>query len=167
MNKARKVLDMLEKSGGIEAYGVKGLNSKPWRKTFKSQEEYEKWLDANKGNVEVHGTRDIAEATKNKKWGFYGTLRDNFKLEASLVGKLFDSAADKIAQLPGATRKLADEYLDSVYGRHLADNMSFFGAKKGSDIGEIEKALDKALEEVGFKGYHRFIAAGKKKYYGA
>ena len=41
----------------IEAYGVKGLKSSPWRKTFKSQKDFERWLDKNKGDVEVQGTR--------------------------------------------------------------------------------------------------------------
>ena len=44
----------------IEAYGVRGMNSTPWRKTFKSQAAFERWLDKdqNVGDVEVHGTRD-------------------------------------------------------------------------------------------------------------
>lgn len=44
---------------GIEAYGVRGANSKKWRKTFKSQAAFEKWLDANQDDVEVLGTREI------------------------------------------------------------------------------------------------------------
>jgi hypothetical protein len=43
----------------FEAYGVKGMNSTPWKKTFKSQEAFEKWLDAQGGNVEVFGFCDI------------------------------------------------------------------------------------------------------------
>ena len=38
-----------------ECYGVKGMDSKPWRKTFKNQAECEKWVDAN--DAEIHGTR--------------------------------------------------------------------------------------------------------------
>lgn len=41
----------------IEAYGVKGMKSTQWRKVFKNQKEFDKWLDKNEGNVEVHGTR--------------------------------------------------------------------------------------------------------------
>lgn len=40
----------------VEAYGVKGMNSTPWRKTFKNWAALEKWVEAN--NAEVHGTRD-------------------------------------------------------------------------------------------------------------
>lgn len=45
----------------IEAYGVKGLKSTPWRKIFKSQEALEKWMEKNKGDVEVIGTRKLED----------------------------------------------------------------------------------------------------------
>lgn len=44
---------------GVEAYGIRGANSKKWRKTFKSQAAFERWLDANEGDVEVLGTREV------------------------------------------------------------------------------------------------------------
>ena len=44
---------------GIEAYGVRGASSKKWRKTFKNQAAFERWLDANEGDVEVLGTREV------------------------------------------------------------------------------------------------------------
>lgn len=50
------------KGGPIEAYGVHGVKSKQWRKTFRSQAAFEKWLDKNEGNVEVYGTRDLDES---------------------------------------------------------------------------------------------------------
>jgi hypothetical protein len=37
----------------VEAYGVKGMKSTPWRKTFKSMEAMEAWLD--KTGAELHG----------------------------------------------------------------------------------------------------------------
>lgn len=40
----------------VEAYGVKGMNSKQWRKTFKSFDALEKWLEKN--DAQCHGTRD-------------------------------------------------------------------------------------------------------------
>lgn len=48
----------------IEAHGVKGMKSTPWRKTFKSQKHFEDWLDKNSGDVEVHGTRDLEQSAK-------------------------------------------------------------------------------------------------------
>lgn len=43
----------------FEAYGVKGMNSKPWRKTFRDQAAFEAWIEKNEGDIEVHGTREI------------------------------------------------------------------------------------------------------------
>lgn len=39
------------------------MKSKPWRKTFASQEEFERWLEKNEGDVEVYATRDLEEDT--------------------------------------------------------------------------------------------------------
>lgn len=39
----------------VEAYGVKGMKSTPWRKTFKSSEAMEAWVE--KHGAEVHGIR--------------------------------------------------------------------------------------------------------------
>ena len=41
----------------IEAYGVKGMKSTPWRKTFKSAEALTAWVEKN--DAEVHGIREI------------------------------------------------------------------------------------------------------------
>jgi hypothetical protein len=41
----------------VEAYGVKGMKSTPWRKVFKNQKALEAWMDKNDGDVEVKGTR--------------------------------------------------------------------------------------------------------------
>lgn len=35
-----------------EAYGVKGMKNTPWRKSFKSREAMNKWVEAN--DAEVH-----------------------------------------------------------------------------------------------------------------
>jgi hypothetical protein len=55
---------------GVEAYGVRGENNKKWRKTFKSQAAFEKWLDAHQDNVEVLGTREVNlnNMFKEGKW---------------------------------------------------------------------------------------------------
>jgi hypothetical protein len=43
----------------IEAYGVKGMSSKPWRKEFRDHEAMAKWVERN--DAEVHGARAINE----------------------------------------------------------------------------------------------------------
>jgi len=47
----------------IEAHGIRGMKSTPWRKTFKSHEHLSDWADKN-DSVEVHGTRDLEQAKK-------------------------------------------------------------------------------------------------------
>lgn len=44
--------------GRIEAYGIIGVRSRAWQRTFKNYAMLEKWLGANEGNVEVYGVRD-------------------------------------------------------------------------------------------------------------
>lgn len=43
----------------FEAYGVKGMKSTPWRRTFANADAYERWILQNAGDVEVHGTRPL------------------------------------------------------------------------------------------------------------
>jgi len=40
----------------IEAHGVKGMNSTPWRKTFKNWDALEAWTEKN--DAEVYATRE-------------------------------------------------------------------------------------------------------------
>ena len=49
------------KVGPVEVHGVKGLQSKPFRKTFATPAAFDRWLDANAGDVEIHGFRAIEE----------------------------------------------------------------------------------------------------------
>jgi hypothetical protein len=44
----------------IEAYGVSGMKSRPWRRLFASQAAFERWLDSPAAeNVSLHGVRDV------------------------------------------------------------------------------------------------------------
>lgn len=51
---------------GIEVYGVMGVKSKKFKKKFKSQKEFEKWLEKNDGNVEIYGSRDLDESKQTR-----------------------------------------------------------------------------------------------------
>lgn len=46
-----------ESSGRVEGYGVRGMASKPWRRTFASREAMLAW--AEKNSAEIHGTRSV------------------------------------------------------------------------------------------------------------
>jgi hypothetical protein len=67
MNQAEEMLKNLkeakeevEDDGPLEAYGVKGMKSIQWRKTFKNSDELNKWLEKNQ--AEMQGMRKLEEA---------------------------------------------------------------------------------------------------------
>ena len=53
----------------LEAHGTKGVKSPPWRKKFKNQAAFEKWLDAQEGNVDVTASRKLDEAKQKPENG--------------------------------------------------------------------------------------------------
>jgi len=46
----------------IEAYGVKGVKSVYWHKTFKTSVAFQKWLNKMVGDIEVYGVRELEES---------------------------------------------------------------------------------------------------------
>jgi hypothetical protein len=53
----------IPKNHTIEAHGIRGMKSTPWRKTFKNHEHLSDWADKN-DSVEVHATRDLDQAKR-------------------------------------------------------------------------------------------------------
>lgn len=54
-----------KKDDSFEVYGVKGMNSKQFRKTFNNQQEYEKWLEKNGSDITIHGHRKLNEEVED------------------------------------------------------------------------------------------------------
>lgn len=48
---------VVKPSGRIEAYGVKGMNSRRWRRTFKDADALMSWCEKN--DAEVYGQRFV------------------------------------------------------------------------------------------------------------
>lgn len=46
----------------IEAHGVKGMKSNPWRKEFKSHKHLDDWMTKQDGNAELHGVREMEQS---------------------------------------------------------------------------------------------------------
>ena len=44
----------MDESGPVIASGVMGVKSKPFRKKFKNYRAFEKWIDSNDGEYEIH-----------------------------------------------------------------------------------------------------------------
>jgi hypothetical protein len=49
---------MAKAKAGIEAYGNKGFKNLPWRKTFKSVDALNAWVEKN--DASVLGTREVS-----------------------------------------------------------------------------------------------------------
>ena len=158
-------------SKGIEAHGVKGMKSTPWRKEFKTQAAFEKWLEKNEGNVEVHGTRETEQKasprkssggsegasakpkakpkaaastvkTNNEGYGFHGSAGN--RVGSEKADAEYAKMAGEIQKMTGASETSIRDYLDSRHGRHLGDLVD----------GNPSKAELKAYIEKDFK---RFI----------
>jgi len=48
---------VVKPSGRVEAYGVKGMNSRRWRRTFKDADALMTWCEKN--DAEVYGQRFV------------------------------------------------------------------------------------------------------------
>jgi len=51
----------------IEAHGVKGMKSTPWRKEFKSEKHLVDWMTKQDGNAELHGVRELEQSAPATK----------------------------------------------------------------------------------------------------
>jgi len=90
----------IEEASGhtIEAYGVKGMKSIRWRKTFKNAEALDKWATEN--DAEVQGQRDLEKDSvdeafvNNKNYTLYQIIKEgSFTKEGdSLVGEIGESS---------------------------------------------------------------------------
>lgn len=69
--------------------------------------------------------------TQNTQWGFYGTVKQ-YGLSDKMAAELFSIIADRLHLQYGVSLNQARDYLDATHGRHLADALSFYGAKQGS-----------------------------------
>jgi len=123
---------------GIEAYGVRGANSNKWKKTFKSQEAFEKWLDQNEGDVEVSGTREV-------------NLNDMFK-ESMKEAKLDE---EDIIIVPGQGKKYKQGFIPKAKDRtdhevEMALSDLFQSAKNAKQVYELIKDIP---ESVGIEGW--------------
>lgn len=99
--------------------------------------------------------------TTNTQWGYFGTMKANYDLSDKMTAELFDITAKAIAKKANAKIESAVLYLDSSNGRHMADALSFYGAKSGTTKAGLLKSLDKYISDS--KGDIRFTRKEIKK----
>lgn len=87
----------LNPAHSIEAYGVKGHESKRWKKTFKNQAQLDKWLDDN--NAELSGKRNINESAHEDidvYFGFNHAFENDLRLKVQTKEIIEKAVADKV-----------------------------------------------------------------------
>jgi hypothetical protein len=118
MSKAGKAKKGKDSDGDspIEAYCVKGMKSSPWRKTFKSQKDFERWLDKNSGDVEVHGTRKAEDTSEFKRGdvGPKGFTTAKTELAALGISLTWNAAYGEFAVKPKGASEIKTYYTDDL-----------------------------------------------------
>lgn len=85
-------------------------------------------------------------ASQNKDWGFYGTIKSIFDLSGRDTDKVFDFAENLISKIYDIKDEKSSEFLDSKWGRHLADEITFHVKKYDLELEEIKEAVKKTIE---------------------
>lgn len=83
--------------------------------------------------------------TKNTVWGFFGTIQTNYSFSDTVSARLFDATGQMLAKKLKLPVEQIVCFLDSKYGRHFADELSFHGAADGMTdkafVGVVRKFL--------------------------
>ena len=113
-----------QQNQAVEAYGVKGMKSTPWRKVFKNNAALQKWVEAN--DAEVHGTRPasgvfsrpgakakfaINVAKITKLWDDAGHPLDNRQLDAlrQVAARIYDIENDLLPNMTYRRQRIERE----------------------------------------------------------
>lgn len=85
--------------------------------------------------------------TTNPEWGFFGTTQRNYNFSDEATERLFDVTAQMLSKQLKLSAPQIVSFLDSRYGRHFSDELSFHGAKDGMAekdfVGVVRKYLKK------------------------
>lgn len=86
--------------------------------------------------------------SQNKVWGFYGTTQTNYGIADSVMDQVYDAAAKALTNMLGVSIDEARVFLDSKYGRHFSDELSFHGAKAGVSEPKLVEIIEETIEEA-------------------
>lgn len=142
----------------IEAYGVKGMENKRWRKSFKDQAALDKWCEANDATVE--GTADLTkglkEAKKVKDDDYFIVIpddmpgRDHMDLYTEKAFPSYDAAESYIERLKrsamnsrDADTDEGDEELEELENVDIVS-----GARLKSKYPKLFEGLNEAKSEI-------------------
>ena len=183
-----RILEALEKGESIEAYGVKGMKSTQWRKTFKSEAAFEKWTDDN--DAEVYGFRVLTkggdvkqqlaeELEKGEKIEAYGVKgmkstqwRKTFKSEAAFDQWTDDNDAEVLGyrvlkangDVKGLNESIEDVKLTSRQRAHLERQLEKLFTDENIEVTgfEVTHVQDEDDGEL-HKAFYEYEGANRKK----
>lgn len=128
----------------IEAHGVKGMKSTPWRQTFKNSDHLADW--AEKHDAEVHGVRDLEHVMSEEVEQIDELSKSTL---GSYINKASNDAVNKGFDL-GMKKATSDE-VDRFTNRHMKDKFNKQDEIKkhlGADNASYEKTRVKAAQRL-------------------
>jgi hypothetical protein len=133
---------------GIEAYGVHGENNKKWRKTFKSQAAFEKWLDAHQDDVEVLGTREVNVNDMFKEdvpKGWQATTQPDGSTRISKQGSM-SSAEYKQNMADYKAKNWTPEKM-ADYSQRMASGQGYTDAERSANYQQQQKSFGQYADQ--------------------
>lgn len=106
--------------------------------------------------------------SRNREWGFFGTLKSNFGVSDMQAAKLFDLATSLLIGFTETVPEMARDFMDSTYGRHFADGLtSYIDGRYGEDgermvtdhYRKLVKAIQREIttDKRHLKEFQRFV----------
>lgn len=86
----------------------------------------------------------------NETWGFYGTSKGNYELPEEKLASIYDKVAKLLVQELAISERKAQCFLDSRFGRHFSDALSFEGINKKSAERTFVIAAKKLVRKGGW-----------------
>lgn len=162
----------------IEAYGVRGMDSKKWRKTFKDEDEMTAW--AEKNDAEIQGHRDLEEGIAESSFGpmagsskssYQGldavkvVIRHNRPVNEEVRGARSRNIHSIYIQRGGERFKMQENNL--MAARAMARHMNNGGEMHdtvGTQIHSLAEDYRKLREFVGYVNRAKLINEGNEEY---
>ena len=99
------------------------------------------YLQKLKNNKTFHVSKITTAESKNKDHGFFHTVKLNFDLTDSMTTVIWNFIVTKLQGIiPDASESDCEDLLDATWGRHLADELTFYTKEKGK-VRELKLAI--------------------------
>lgn len=130
----------------VEAHGVRGVKSRPWRKVFKNAKHFEKWLEKYQDELEVYGVRELNESVINESEIQSAQVVLAAQDLVDQVQKMIENASEsQFKDLPALAAQIKiDQDSEKSNRFYQIANEAF-----GEIIGNLQQAKSKLEEAMG------------------